>query len=493
MIVSRIDCGHWDKEEVRNLCKKFQVKGFPQMHYGFADDYLEVLSHEPPPDPEPKEEEEEEETKEEKEKESGKEEEEEEEEGGFKVDEVLHKMPHNARGPPDVYGVVSIVEVYLNSELGLPAGTKFGKATGIYEEEVKRQRMAEEAAAKPAAQVAYEPPNHMDVLHDIEMSTQMSLLYLATSMNLGKEGAYHAFHEWQTWIAKHHPSARCMKGARAILSQLDDIWPAKASVEQVEANFRNVTQCGEGVSTNEDDFKQCKEFSCGLWQTFHAMSVHKESPIMSGSTNYEWNNFKAREKRRVEGKFVEKQDRSGAGMMSALNSFIDYFFMCMVCRTHFLEVLAGEETKDVMTQKDFVLWLWRSHNVVSKRLGKEEEESHSGDPERPKHQYPDRNECRGCFQVMEENYDEESIYTFLKESYSFASNVRSGKTTSSSGYIDVLADYENPTGAEEEGSSWFKVGSLAFLIICALSFLALYTKKRMKVTKTYKSHYGYTV
>ena len=63
------------------------------------------------------------------------------------------------------------------------------------------------------------------------------------------------------------------------MSSLDDLWPSTASASEVEANLRGVTQCGEGISTDESDFRQCKEFSCGLWQTFHAMSVHKEAPM----------------------------------------------------------------------------------------------------------------------------------------------------------------------------------------------------------------------
>merc|ERR1711959_708991 len=102
-----MDCGPWDQDETRNLCKKFQLEGFPAMFYGFPDAYLEVLSHDPPPDPEPKKEgEEEEEGEEDKKKED-------DDGDGFKVGEVLRSMPHNARGPPDAVGAISIVEVYL--------------------------------------------------------------------------------------------------------------------------------------------------------------------------------------------------------------------------------------------------------------------------------------------------------------------------------------------------------------------------------------------
>ena len=92
----------------------------------------------------------------------------------------------------------------------------------------------------------------------------------------------------------------------------------------------------------------CKGYTCGLWETFHAMSVRTT------------------------------KEMTGEHMMAAMRGFVDKFFSCQVCRLHFLEVLAEDAALEVRTQQEFALWLWQAHNIVNMRLGEEESEASGG-------------------------------------------------------------------------------------------------------------------
>lgn len=245
-----------------------------------------------------------------------------------------------------------------------------------------------------------------NTMNDIEISTGLSLKYLNTALNIRKEGAREAFVLWQNWIAHHHPSGHCMKGAHDILAAMDTLWPIGESSDKIEDNLMSVYQCGEDVLLEEGAFRHCTEYTCGLWMAFHAMSVSENGYESSQGID----------------------PMSGADMMQALKGFIDKFFMCDVCRTHFLQVLANPEvgiskqkTFEIKTQEDFALWLWEAHNVVNVRLAKEEEESGEGDPSRVKHVYPNGKECDMCYKSgerwTEENYDHQHILQYLNITY----------------------------------------------------------------------------
>ena len=123
---------------------------------------------------------------------------------------------------------------------------------------------------------------------------------------------------------------------------------------QLANKLLRIKQCGPDVKAKEDRFVHCKGYTCGLWETFHAMSVRTT------------------------------KEMTGEHMMAAMRGFVDKFFSCQVCRLHFLEVLAEDAALEVRTQQEFALWLWQAHNIVNMRLGEEEGDAGSEVKGRPK-------------------------------------------------------------------------------------------------------------
>lgn len=236
-------------------------------------------------------------------------------------------------------------------------------------------------------------------LSDVEIATALSFKHLVSpsTFEAGKE-ARDALMRWQAWIAKSHPSSRCREGAWGVLSFVDEVWPEALEDSDLKPSFylklaKNLTklkQCGDEVKVKKGSFsfEFCKEYTCGLWETFHAMSVSASA------------------------------DMPGSSMMAALRGFIDKFFSCSVCRSHFLEVLADERTRAVRSTKDFALWLWEAHNVVNMRLGEEEEERGTGVPGRPKHAFPHPKKCDRCYLSEDPlKVSKGGVHSFLKSRY----------------------------------------------------------------------------
>lgn len=76
-------------------------------------------------------------------------------------------------------------------------------------------------------------------------------------------------------------------------------------------------------------------------------------------------------------------DVDAARLLVVVRSFIDIHFHCDECREHFLKHSVGEEDK-IHSRRDVMLWFWRIHNEVNKRLAKDEAGSFSFDPAFPK-------------------------------------------------------------------------------------------------------------
>ena len=92
-----------------------------------------------------------------------------------------------------------------------------------------------------------------------------------------------------------------------------------------------------------------------------------------------------------------------------------HFFGCNECSKHFLE-MSQSVTSEVTSHTESVLWLWRGHNQVNKRLHGDESE----DPKFPKVQFPPRNVCPQCKSADGMKWDEERVLSFLIGFYSEA-------------------------------------------------------------------------
>ena len=55
---------------------------------------------------------------------------------------------------------------------------------------------------------------------------------------------------------------------------------------------------------------------------------------------------------------------AGRHIMAMLNAYARNFFKCGLCAQHFMAMLDARDASAVVSKRDAVLWLWRSHNKV---------------------------------------------------------------------------------------------------------------------------------
>lgn len=102
-------------------------------------------------------------------------------------------------------------------------------------------------------------------------------------------------------------------------------------------------------------------------------------------------------------------------VLTAVAGYMKHFFGCSYCSKHFTQMAATMDS-DVTSPKEVVLWLWRSHNKVNKRLHGDASE----DPMHPKVLFPPKSACPKCYNTLgtqEAQFDEEAVLGYLLELY----------------------------------------------------------------------------
>ncbi|XP_063860177.1 sulfhydryl oxidase 2-like isoform X1 [Scylla paramamosain] len=128
-------------------------------------------------------------------------------------------------------------------------------------------------------------------------------------------------------------------------------------------------------------------YPCGLWTTFHVLTVN--SVLQDGAKKF------YRPLRTVK----------------AIHGYVKHFFGCSYCSEHFQAMYAEDAESSIKVADDTILWLWRGHNKVNKRLKGDASE----DPQHPKQQFPSPGACPSCWQG--ENFSEREVLTYLKTIY----------------------------------------------------------------------------
>ncbi|CAJ0924411.1 unnamed protein product, partial [Mesorhabditis belari] len=115
---------------------------------------------------------------------------------------------------------------------------------------------------------------------------------------------------------------------------------------------------------------QYRGYTCGLWTTFHTISV---TAYRQGANSADFHPLP---------------------ILHAIRDWVGNFFGCLHCREHFLR-MATKSFKiedNVKTREDVFLYLWEAHNRVNKRLmGRDTE-----DPKFPKYLFPANFLCQNC-------------------------------------------------------------------------------------------------
>ncbi|KAM7484621.1 hypothetical protein LguiA_000630 [Lonicera macranthoides] len=206
-----------------------------------------------------------------------------------------------------------------------------------------------------------------------------------------------AFIKFLQLMVAHHPSRRCRKGSADILVNFDDLHPSDLSSANGNGSLGNFQICGKGVPRGYWMFcrgskNDTRGFSCGLWVLLHSLSVRIE-------------------------------DGESQMAFAATCDYITNFFVCEECRQHFQEMCSSVSTPFNKT-RDFVLWLWTTHNKVNERLMKEEANVGTGDPKFPKTIWPPKQLCPACYQSHKKNdkngqveWDHDEVFKFVVSYY----------------------------------------------------------------------------
>lgn len=224
------------------------------------------------------------------------------------------------------------------------------------------------------------------------------------------------------------------------------------------------------------------ECSCGLWVLMHSLSVR----IEDGESHFAF---------------------------TAICDFVNNFFMCDECRLHFnnmclrykkqllarLIVVFGQLNHICMRfmdsvktpfkkARDFVLWVWSTHNKVNERLMKDEASLGTGDPKFPKIIWPPKELCPLCYLSSNQKsieWDHDHVYKLLKNYYG-------PKIVSLNKEKSVIGSKEETVAATEDltvatNALVVPIGAALAIAIasCAFGALACYWRTQQKNRKYY--------
>ena len=141
---------------------------------------------------------------------------------------------------------------------------------------------------------------------------------------------------------------------------------------------------------------ESRGYPCGLWSLFHTLLAHAKDP---------------------------------AAALLAIEGYVEFFFGCNACATHFLSMARGAngEARSLRGAPDGIhgtaasdaaaasLWLWRAHNAVNARLNLTDAAVvlRLG---LPKQQWPSRNECAQC-RMPSGRWRESAVEALLARTY----------------------------------------------------------------------------
>ncbi|XP_010513844.1 PREDICTED: sulfhydryl oxidase 2 [Camelina sativa] len=242
--------------------------------------------------------------------------------------------------------------------------------------------------------------NHTDynqisqAVYDVEEATAEAFDIILLQKAIKSSETSASFIRFIQLLAAHHLSRRCRKGAAEILVNYDDLCPSgNCSYEKSggKDTLGNFPICGKDVPRGYYMFcrgskNDTRGFSCGLWVLMHSLSVRVE-------------------------------DGESQFAFTAICDFVNNFFMCDECRLHFNDMCLSVKTP-FKKARDFVLWVWSTHNKVNERLMKDEASLGTGDPKFPKIIWPPKELCPLCYLSSKSiEWDHDHVYNFLKNYY----------------------------------------------------------------------------
>jgi len=270
---------------------------------------------------------------------------------------------------------------------------------------------------------------------DIMGATIESFEYLKSRPLLKGKTARKALIGWLNLLRASHISPKCRNGAQNALKTLELSWPSSANQIQDMDSFKNVQICGkvdyDGWLNCQGSSRNSRGYTCGLWMLFHSLSV----------------------------RMPEASDSAGQDWLTVIRDFVQFFFQCKDCAEHFLEQANGADARSIVSKRDGILWLWRTHNGVNERLFEELDKVGKGDPQFPHEQWPTNDFCNDC--LSGSSWDEDKVYKFLFSHYQ-------GESVEESTLAGDKDSFSMQSAKQE--SSWRQVSFILGGIITAIYY-----------------------
>ncbi|MFH4975286.1 hypothetical protein AB6A40_001995 [Gnathostoma spinigerum] len=131
-------------------------------------------------------------------------------------------------------------------------------------------------------------------------------------------------------------------------------------------------------------------YTCGLWTTFHAITVHSYMRSLQGA--------------------IIKPIKP----LRIIRSWVKHFFGCRQCAQHFLTMttkLYPMNEQRIFKNEHTMMYLWSAHNIVNRRLHGDSTE----DPQFKKMQFPPTFLCEACH--VGKNFNRQTTRNFLLRYY----------------------------------------------------------------------------
>eukprot|EP00736_Rhodelphis_marinus_P007334 Rmarinus@m.7496 len=302
-------------------------------------------------------------------------------------------------------------------------------------------------APENPGEVILPPPSTMVNSRDVEKALATSIRYILEGPPLLIDSRS-ALLSYLDLIRRHYPDDSCRDSVEELLILVDAEWAPESTEVSLASLMRVWAPCGRewedyesarvidstGTSTGGWEWVECasqvpsaRGYTCGLWELFHVLLVARDYTASSddssgGSSNSggaggnglpegprpgggTWGNSAANS---VE----ELNIPSGMPSLLAIRGYIEHFFACEDCRTHFLcmsEPLLNDGSA-YLNRYEAALWLWRIHNLVNLRTTAE-------DPLYPKIQWPAESVCMECHWAEEGNPRDVAVIRYLFRFY----------------------------------------------------------------------------
>ena len=217
-------------------------------------------------------------------------------------------------------------------------------------------------------------------------------------------------------------------------------------IESEHPNWRQEVSEWQGCRGSQPHLRG---YPCSLWTLFHVLTVSfaaEKGGAASSSAN---------------------------GILTVIKGYVQHFFGCSHCSEHFVSMAENDDDpiESVSEPNSSIMWLWRAHNKVNKRLAGDSTE----DPQAPKIQFPSSEHCQLCHANADWNHD--AVLQYLTHMYSLTNISMQGLNVGNS--FDEFADDLAYPGVQRESaassintSHW---NSLAFnrfdISLCALVYI----------------------